>query len=155
MEMETRLHTTNNPSINLNLIYPQRQMSSKPEGLWYGIDNGWFDWASVNMPEKVGKYTFKLDVDTNRIKTIDSLDSLQKFIKTYETTIEPFIFIDWERLTKEFAGIEIHNYSRISNKIWDINHFWVSMWDCNSGCIWDLDCINAVKRRDTLAEWFT
>lgn len=147
-----RLHTTNQEFIDLNKKYNQPTIYPvfKPEGLYYGINNAWLNWFSNNIPEKAGKYTFELDIDTNSLYRIETIKDLLNLIERYEMRLDPFTGINWQKLSEDYSGIEIENYHKINFKFRNIKHTWFLAWDVDSGCIWDL---SKIKKTKILKKW--
>ncbi len=148
-----RLHTTNNPELILDQQYTQLGAEEfpvkKPSGLWYSMGEGWLEWVTANMPEKKGKYTYHLDIDDTDILKISTLKELTDFISKYQNKVGHFYGIDWHKVSQTHSGFEFINCHSISKKYWNIKHIWVLMWDCDSGCLWDLSKIKSSKRKKT------
>ena len=144
-----RIHVTNNKIIRLNKKYNQDKRTFKPKGLWYSIDNEWTEWCIDNMPHWVKKHTFELDLDMSNILIISSAKEALNFMQTYQSKIHIVLGINWEAVAEEYDGIEIQNYYSIRyNKtlMFSMNSLWISSWDVNSGCIWNLDILKEIKR---------
>ena len=57
----------------------EQKISTKPSGLWYGIDDSWIDWCIREMPDWVGPYIYELHLEKKWIKIIDSLEEFDAF----------------------------------------------------------------------------
>jgi hypothetical protein len=150
-EDEIRSTNTNDITLDFNRQYQQKininmPGNGKPKGMWYGIDNSWTNHCTREafLP-KIKKYNFIIDLDVSSIFVLDSIEKYQYIIDNYG-----FLgrwgdgLIDWAKLSANYKGIEIPNYDSLRNKIPDDsydNNNWISSWDVNSGCIWDLTAI--------------
>lgn len=145
------IRLTNTESKELNLTKKYRQGWYKPRGLWYGIDREWIAWCKAEMPHWIKKYTFKLEIDESRILVINSPQQLEDFIGKYShKKIEKIPYwgpqINWQAVTKSYAGIELQNYDRLKPYLMyneKMFHTWFYGWDVSSGCIWDLSIIKS------------
>lgn len=138
----------------LNSIVPksipteEQTIGMKPKGLWYGFDDSWIDWVKNEVPEWLGDNNFELIVSTNRILSIDSDKELIEFTEKYadkNSNIGSFInnsMIDWKKVSKDYAGIEIPIYLHNMR----LSVFWYYGWDCASGCIWDTSIIKKINK---------
>lgn len=148
-------------------IYEQKPLNLKPTGLWLSdetADNGWFSWCTVNgfWIENLA-YAYKINIDlTDGILMIETTDDLVEFINNYQLLFETEIpglskekneslqsleakYINWELVTKNFKGIFIRYHNIDWHWRFTSAHLWVSSWDCDSACIWDLSCINSIE----------
>lgn len=161
--MERRTHVT--PSENLfiskDVIYAQPKYAAKPNGLWYGIDNSyinfWFDQQGIDILN--GKHIFDLDIKPDsfimcyqiisfrvqdlkdKILVIESEDDVimlsSNFKSQYSNDTEE-LFIDWQSFSSIFGGIEIRHFDPSLRFIYS----WYSYFDCDGGCIWNLDLLS-------------
>ncbi|RYE19920.1 MAG: hypothetical protein EOP45_11870 [Sphingobacteriaceae bacterium] len=51
------------------------------------------------------------------------------------------IEIDWTSLATDYDGILISPYQYCMR----LRYLWFGGWDCASGCIWNLSCIDSLK----------
>jgi hypothetical protein len=144
--------------------YDQEELSwqAKPNGLWVSVE-GDYDWKWWCESEdfKVEDLAISYEVilkEKAKIlylwnsKEICDLSNNYPYLKsqwddpvgrevcrTYE--------IDWKKVKSQYQGIIIPNY------IWECRlsqlSCWYYGWDCASGCIWDLTCIEEFKLRET------
>lgn len=142
---------------------------NKPVGLWISV-NGYNGWESFcrseeyNLEALTYKSTVILNPNANIIK-LSKVKDFENFYHTYKVddktveelfgmvndkkAIEAVKFltrqrsINWKLVQEDYQGIIIERYS--NNITW--NYRWVYGWDCISGCIWDLSCIDNVKTR--------
>jgi hypothetical protein len=148
-----RLHTTNQHISDLKRRYVnhERNRYFKPAGLWYGLDDDWFEWCSGENFDGIGKFTFDLVINLGRIIVIETPVELILFYHKYKHELYPGYFaIDWDKVKSDYSGIEIRNYYAMR---WDVlpmeGSTWFYGWDVNSGCIWDLSVIESVNRTET------
>ena len=131
---------------------------AKPLGLWVSVEgpDDWKSWCEgeeFQLENLKFAYEVKLKKDSNLLY-INSPQELLLFTKSY-----PFLRdqwkdregerlcatyeLDWLKVKKEYQGIIISEY------FWDLRLanecFWYGGWDCSSGCIWDLDCIEELR----------
>jgi hypothetical protein len=87
-------------------------------------------------------YLHRIRLNHCKVLKISSLEMLDAFDRNYRANERSEVFggftfhdydIDWERLAKEYDGVEIAPYQwqrRLSDQRWYYS------WDCASGCIW-------------------
>jgi len=135
--------------LDFSVKYQQvgHETSFKPTGLWYSLDNEWVEWCESNMPEWVKPNHHILHLEESRLCVINSLNSLSEFEDEFlirENSHFEFWFVDWEKVTKKFSGIEIRNYYKMKASS-SFSEYRKRMWfhglDVNGGCIWDLSCV--------------
>jgi hypothetical protein len=156
--MIIRTVNTNESSIDLLRKYEEDidiVEHFKPCGLWYQINGSWVDWCNSNCPDRVGKNNFKILLDLKNILILDTSKKLKDFNIKYKDTIFTtsqhnfeFNLIDWNKVKKDYKGIEIRNYHKIKNMgftFLSISFVWFLGWDVDSGCIWDLTAIKNVN----------
>lgn len=140
--------------------YDQSELDwqAKPNGLWITVE-GPYDWKwwceeeEYNLERLIVSYEIKLKEDAKILYLITEREILnmsirfpyikpqwdnpegQLICRTYE--------IDWKKVKEKYQGIIIPQYfwdCRLSEK-----SCWYYGWDCASGCIWDLECIEEFK----------
>ena len=164
------LHMSRKPITKLTKRkYGMNMTGVKPKGLWYGIDGSWANWC-VGNEWGGGRYFYELSFDTNRILHINNLkqfnafeeeyacDSmLDRMLKDFGITPPKSMFmarafgptaIDWERLKKKYAGLEINPWFYEKH----LESMWYYGWDCASGVIWD---VSVVKQFRLFASYFS
>lgn len=137
-----RIHNTELP-FNLKprkYIQWDNKLPSKPEGLWYGINNSWEEYCKKHFPEWLYEYNYEIILDERQIIIIDKLDILYRFTRKYH--VKPGI-INWKEVSKDYAGIEIINYKEMIKKEVPA---WFTTWELDSGCIWNWDYINNIHK---------
>lgn len=133
---DMRIHMSNKPINLIQKSYIQKP-NMKPEGFWYGFGNEWVDWCKYEMPDRIGKYKYNVDVGDTNILKIKTLNELKKFNQDYHSNLfdnDISMHIDWVKVASEYDGIEINPYQYQAR--FDI--FWYYGWDVASGCVWNL-----------------
>jgi hypothetical protein len=127
----------------------QQEKGYKPNGLWYGIGPSWVNFVRSEMPTRETEHVFKIDIDESKMKIIRNYEDLLEFEKEYSTPIEGmysfnnrYRYIDWERVARDYSGIEIAPYISEAR----MKHMWYYGWDLASGCIWGSGVIRKFKR---------
>lgn len=117
--------------------------NDKPVGLWYGFGTSWVDWVKSEMPQWIGTYFYKLEVNKNNLIQLNDFIDIGAFSEHYRsmdsdnTRIHE---IDWLKVSKDYSGIEINPYCYKARL--EMKTIWYYSWDIASGCIWN---DNAVK----------
>ena len=131
------------------------EFTIKPSGLWYQIEDSNF----TQFPDMIfGNYSHSLEVNMEKILLIDTVEKLKNFLDKYKK-ICPYndiLYIDWDKVYKDYNGIEFRNYYDIKTKV-KSHHYVKYMWfytiDLDSGCIWNLQSIEDCKfHREILQE---
>jgi hypothetical protein len=121
---------------------------AKPHGFWVSVE-GIQDWKSWCEEEKYNlgnlliSYEIVLKEDA-KILHLNSAKEILSFSKKYKKERAKHISeINWNLVKSEYQGIIIAPYQ------WDcrftLGTAWYYGWDCASGCIWDLTCIDEFK----------
>ncbi len=115
----------------------QKNLSDRPEGLWYSINNDWkrFCIESDNL-QWIGNYNYNVNISNANILKINSLSEVRKFAKVYGEVGKYTTYINWANVAMNFDGIEVQDYN--TDFFADIGANWFYCWDCASGCIWNL-----------------
>lgn len=121
----------------------------KPNGLWYGIGPSWINWVRSEMPDWETEHVFRLSIDESKMKIIRNYQQLVEFEKEYSLPIDGwddyngrYLYIDWERVARDYGGIEIAPYLYEAR----YKHMWYYGWDVASGCIWGTGVVKRLKR---------
>lgn len=151
------IHYSDQP-FTLDLSYDYRQSChnwhAKPVGLWFSVE-GPYDWKwwcegeNFRVDHLAVAYKITLKRDANIIY-LNNPEELYVFTQKYN---RPTRFWDpeqdtyqlrWEDIKALYQGIIIPNY------LWDcrlaLESSWYYGWDCSSGCIWDLTCIESFEQ---------
>lgn len=127
----------------------QQEKGYKPNGLWYGIGPSWVNFVRSEMPTRETEHVFKIDIDESKMKIIRNYEDLLEFEKEYSTPIEGmysfnnrYLYIDWERVARDYSGIEIAPYISEAR----MKHMWYYGWDLASGCIWRKGVITKITK---------
>ncbi len=126
---------------------------SKPIGLWVSVehensDMNWKEWCEgesfqLENLKYAHEITLKKDATIFYIKTPEELFSFTReypySTRTYDIEYDTYK-LNWNKISEEYQGIIITPY------LWEcrlsIESSWYYCWDCSSGCIWDLTCID-------------
>ena len=118
----------------------------KPDGLWYACGDSWIEWTKSQEPGWLEKSKYLYEISTtSRVLVINTPEKFGAFEKEYIYTgpgaYKDIRKIDWARVAKDHAGIEICPYRE--DYPWESN--WYDGWDVASGCIWDSSGIEEIK----------
>src|ERR1035437_8747746 len=126
----------------------------KPHGLWYQINNSWINWCKSNWSNRACENNIKIQLDLKSILIINTAKKLKDFNNKYKVTLFAipehnleFNIIDWNKVKKDYKGIEIRNYHKNKNMgftFFSISFEWFLGWDVDSGCIWDLSAVKKI-----------
>jgi len=127
----------------------------KPNGLWVSVE-GNCDWNKWCKSEKYGLYrlrfcyeiVLKSDANVLHLKTPQEVFYFsKKYAKRFRPSLGSDLDcddtheLDWFEIKNTYQGIIIDPYQ------WDcrlaLESSWYYGWDCSSGCIWDLNCIES------------
>lgn len=136
-----------NEELDLSKRYKQ-PIHFKPKGLWYAIGGSWKRWSKREGYDGTTDNRFLIDIDESRILRMSNLKQLISFTKKYAASIpeigESASMIDWDKVSKDYAGIEINPYVHAARL--NMKTMWYYGWDVASGCIWDLSIIKNYKK---------
>ena len=112
----------------------------KPQGLWYSCGTAWRDWLEAeNWQPADYQYAYEIIIDPSHMLIIDSEKALDKFNQKYSFKRDYGDLINWHKVAKDYAGIEICPYQ------WSYRYVnWYYPWDVASGCIWNEKAIKQV-----------
>ena len=138
--------------------YDQNEVKfqSKPNGLWFSVQGSddWKEWCKVEgycLYRLRFSYEIILKKDAN-ILHLKTPEEIFSFSKKYSHRSRPRISggfdpdedtheLNWIEIKKTYQGIIVSPYQ------WDcrldLGSSWYYGWDCSSGCIWDLTCIES------------
>lgn len=130
-------------------FYDQSKMRwhAKPYGFWVSVGEGWKEWcedADFCLSSLSYKYEVILFENAN-ILHLKSAEEILEFSKKYHKSTRDWDIksdtyqLDWDKVRQEYQGIIISPYQYYCRLNMDCN--WYYGWDCASGCIWDLSCI--------------
>lgn len=147
---DMRIHMSKKPFELERRVYSQR-IDAKPTGFWYGLGNEWIDWTRYEMPNWIGKYIYKVDIDKSNILEIKTHRDLMVFNRQYQSLKsvtgyrrEKGEAIDWDVISKKYDGIEINPYQQEAR----YQYMWYYGWDIASGCIWNLNKVKLTLLTD-------
>jgi len=161
---------THYSAVPLGSLHPVEQLAEadmKPQGLWVSDDecaeDSWPVWCIANDFNLEGlRYAYDVTLDpTFHALVLGTPEAIDGFTKEYAVSFEdrfraeadlaglrlPHInsgmWIDWKRVAARYSGIICTPY------IWSRRYgpMWYYVWDCSSGCIWDVSKIASVTLR--------
>ena len=155
VELSGRIHLTISKAIVNGRLTKQENRGDKPKGLWYGIDDSWWEWCALEGVHAwiKDKRICRLHIDTSDILFLRSVEDIDRF--TSEWGIRGHNYYDlnydlnyvwdirWADLAIVYKGIEIAPYFW-ERRLHEITK-WYYTWDCASGCIWDLSAVTSVE----------
>lgn len=136
------IHTSKKPIYKLQQKNYTQLHGMKPSGLWYGFGKEWIDCVESRMSQWKSEYLYEVNINNSNILQIKDYSELISFTKNYTSIIKSqFIdysyYIDWNKVSSEYDGIEINPYIRKAR----LELLWYYGWDVASGCVWNLDNI--------------
>jgi hypothetical protein len=119
--------------------------SFKPIGLWYGIELGWLDWVSSEMPYFARRYEHLHEIKvTDKVLRLNTIGDAESFTEKYgEKKGYSVISINWERVAQDYSGIEVKDPYTWCRQ-YDDELGWLYPWDVPSGCVWKADGIESI-----------
>lgn len=143
-----------------------RPILNKPFGLWISVedypdDETWKTWCEAEQFRLEGlkfQYMVKLKPDANVI-LLDTAERVAQFGIDHEDKNNPFLpksaifgkpyisYLDWLSIMKGSDGIIITPYQNQCRGKRDCVWYWG--WDCSSGCIWNINCIEKFTLEET------
>lgn len=172
-------HYSSSESICLKNVEQNKNIAGKPCGFWLSHRDEWLKWC-----ENQNFYTFNKDsyymyeyslTDINLYK-ISSILDLYLFQDRYSLGENLSIRIDWKKVSLEYDGIIINNYSQIyadlknkksfenlysSLKCKNLNemetqikkkreyfdYLWFTFFDISCACVWNVDKLSLIKKK--------
>lgn len=154
--------------LNYRRLYSQ-QIDHKPKGLWVSCEHddkdrldpreyevpsmNWYDFASENIGLERLQHRHEVVLKNSaNMLTLDTIADMLQFTKKYTDVPKRYhdednflydrgLWIDWRRVRAKYQGIMIPIY-HWSLRLSDVTR-WYYIWDCASGCIWDLEAIKS------------
>lgn len=134
-------------------VEQERELFSKPDGIWYCWGNCWANFL-CNTRDNNGirwgrdwikkyNYIYKLIINYKNIIKLKSNIDFKNFTIKYGRSVDSIddwrgYSIDWHKVARCYDGIDI----RYNDKM-DQDLKWYLGWDVSSGCIWR---IRAIKK---------
>ena len=95
---------------------------------------------------------YGVDIDTKKVLHINTIKKLESFHKEYSIQVSTFLLnhkIKWDVLTEKWSGIFIeYMYPYLDQFRYPVHQeilSWYGTWDCESGCIWNIDAIKKIN----------
>lgn len=143
-----------------NYLYDQNEVKfhSKPNGLWVSVE-GEDDWKNWCLDEKFClerlRFSYEIVLKNNaNILYLTTPKEIYEFSEKYSWRSRPRISggfdpkedtheLNWFEIKNKYQGIIISPYQ------WEcrlaLESSWYYGWDCSSGCIWDMNCIDFME----------
>jgi hypothetical protein len=143
-------------SLDLKRKYQNFYGDPKPTGLWVSVENtsvqngnGWKEWCISEEYEEENlahKHEIipKANANIARLtsyKTIKRFNGRYGIVNPWPSFMTRLGRIDWTSVKKYYQGIIVTKYY---SRYW-MEFPWLYGWDCASGCIWDLSCIEKFR----------
>lgn len=152
---DARIILSHDETIEFRSSEGSQRTTYKPKGLWYGFGDSWLEWVRSEMPdwEKGYRHIFMLEINQGAVLSMSTMEELLSFTEKYSPSMNKMAkpanhfeqnLIDWDMVSKDYAGIEINPYIYEARMDEDTN--WYYPWDVASGCIWDKSAIKTVKK---------
>jgi len=119
-------------------------VSKKPHGLWYSINDEWKQWCIDNnwRTDHLEK-CYELEIDKDLILSV-SMDELNDVVSAYTAKGILGYQPNWEEISEYYSGFEILDFNHLKTCT-EKELAWAYGWDVSSGCIWDVDAIKSVE----------
>lgn len=175
-KLPTRVHLSRDNITKLRNV-KQSSKSYKPNGIYYSKQSEWLHFAKNELGYDNIKFTnqyvyinnkklltllykvtiptqYKIktlnNVDKNKIIIIDSFKKVKLFTHKYSVVNNGHVYINWNKVSNDYAGIEFNNYHNIAkmlraakntNPLDYHKNRWLLSFDVNGGCIWNTNNI--------------
>jgi hypothetical protein len=132
------------------------KFQSKPNGLWFSVEgpDDWKEWCSSEKfcLERL-RFSYEITLKSNsKILHLKTPEEIFAFSKQYAYRSRPRLSgyfnpeedtheLNWVEIKKKYQGIIVSPYQWECRL--DLSSSWYYGWDCASGCIWDIDCIES------------
>lgn len=130
----------------------------KPPGFWVtsNDDDNWENWCRAEEYNVLGlrwRSTFSMDGDS--VKVIRDLNELLDFSEEFSYRMylggeySDVRLINWLAVMQRWMGLYIDPHQvtvRLSPEF-----LWYSVWDCASGCVWDLSALTLMGCEECVA----
>jgi hypothetical protein len=160
-----RTHLSYNDRLSTDIAYLQKRAAGypyKPAGLWYSLDDEWRQFYKQNFQKYEGKffttkpdgfimpgyrYIYEIEVDMTKICVLKEVENVKEFHRKYsiKNGLKP-MGIDWDTVTEEYSGVEIHNCEILHENVIIYTIQWLKDWGVNCGCVWDLKAVKILNR---------
>jgi hypothetical protein len=124
----------------------------KPVGLWISVDgeDDWLNWCkreNWGLERLSRRYRIFLRPDHN-IRILTDVSSILDFSKEFAVEPPSTTLLYWDRIKRLYQGLIISPFQFNLHICCDCS--WYYGWDCESGCIWDVD---AIERYEEDLSW--
>jgi len=142
--MDKLYHYSKSPVIlDRTMQYEQCKSEYKPCGFWLSVGESWKDWC-YEEEFNLDTFSSKLVCRVVDALVLSSVLQIREFHANFMSIEQDYPnlrerMIDWRKVAQDYSGIVIAPYQ------WDLRLDlevgWYCTWDCASGCMWDLNCI--------------
>jgi hypothetical protein len=145
-------------------IYEQKKDSwkAKPTGFWFSVEiserlpnnYNWKEWCESEkfcLESLVFSYEITLKESAN-VLHLKTEQEILEFTKQFRLKTRYWDAewdtdqLEWDEVKKKYQGIIISPYQWSCRLALETS--WYYTWDCSSGCIWDLNCIEKFLQQD-------
>ena len=142
-----KIHMSDDDNLKFKNVSPNEQpISHKPNGLWFSVGKQWIDFLigdewGHNMIDRMDDYIYDIKTNDSKILTIGK-ENESMFLHKYGVENDyGKIDVDWRKVAGDWSGVEILINPRELKDKW----LW-NTWDIASGCIWNIDGIESVRK---------
>ena len=151
----SRIIMTKDDEIKFYRPSEPQEIDYKPKGLWYGLGAEWVKEVNAayeynldddderELPVHERNF-FEIKLNESKMRVIRTYDEIIAFTEEFKPQLQTYDFfkenmIDWDRVSKQYSGIEIIPYIIEARMKRQTN--WYYTWDIASGCVWLEDAI--------------
>ena len=124
--------------------HPDRCYGMKPSGMWLSDDThhrGWGQWVKAEMPDTNYWAAGDVKVDASRLLVLQGRAASGLIDQLLE---EQNGCWQWDTIAERYAGCLYYagSDSALGARMPNYQLMWMSTWDCDSACIWDLSSVS-------------
>lgn len=133
------------------LVHKKQKISWKPNGIYAAKGNSWLKYMKTHLHDKTNKiykYSVVVSKDVD-IVTLDTIKSVEKFLRKYGKQSDEYYLIDWRKVSKDYDGIYVTKNvikSYPKNEQWIRKYLFITMFDVDTLCIWNNKKIRLVEK---------
>jgi hypothetical protein len=131
--------------------HKKQKITWKPSGIYAAKGNSWLNFMKNHLnkkTDKIYKYSIVLSKDAD-IVTLDTIKSVEKFLRKYGKQSDEYYLIDWRKVSKDYDGIHVTKNvikSYPKKEEWIIKYLFITMFDVETLCIWNNKKISLVEK---------
>ena len=135
-----KIHISHDDNLKFkNIPSNEQPISFKPKGMWFSFGTEWIDF--IGSKKTMEDYVYDININDSKILTLGKENESQFLSKYGVKGDDGKMDVNWSKVASEWSGFEIIINPRELNNLW----LW-STWDINSGCVWNIDGINSVRK---------